>query len=393
MNKKLFGLLLLSLTCCANSIWAQNDISIIHGPYLQNMGQDEVTIVWITDKNAISWVELAPDDNTHFYFMERPKFFAAKNGVKQEGKVHAVKLTNLKPGTKYRYRVFSQEVLYRQGNNIFYGKVASTTAYRTGPLTFTTNDYTKNVMTFTMVNDIHGRSDLLKSLLDIAQPAKNDLVIFNGDMVSAVNNQQELFDGFMDTGIDMFAKEIPMYYCRGNHETRGPFATEFQTYFSPLVTELYFVVRQGTVCFLVLDCGEDKPDSDIEYSGITVYDQYRTQEAEWLKKAIKQPEFVAAPFKVVILHMPPFPGGWHGQQELLDKLVPVLNEANVDIMLSGHLHRHTRSEADNRIKFPVLANGNEAVVKGKASNNELTLDVIGVDGKQVDKIVIRKRAE
>ncbi|MDR0796328.1 MAG: metallophosphoesterase [Tannerella sp.] len=390
MKNKLFGLFLFSLLCCANSLLAQNDIRIIHGPYLQNMGQDEVTIVWVTDKNAISWVEMAPDDNTHFYHLERPKFFAAKNGIKKEGKVHAVKLTNLKPGTKYRYRVFSQEVLYRQSYNIFYGKVASTTAYRTGPLTFTTNDYAKNEMTFSMVNDIHGRSDLIKSLLEIAQPAKNDLVFFNGDMVTSVNTQQELFEGFIDVGVNIIAKEIPMYYCRGNHETRGPFATEFQTYFSTLNAELYFSVRQGPVCFLVLDCGEDKPDSDIEYSGITAYDQYRTQQAEWLKKAIKQPEFSDAPFRVVILHIPPFANGWHGQQELLEKLVPILNDAKIDLMLSGHLHRHTKSEPDNQIKFPVLANGNEAVVKGKITKNELILDVYGLDGKQIDQIVIRK---
>jgi len=383
-------ILVLCLFLCAGTLWAQEDIRIIHGPYLQNMGQDEVTIVWVTDKNAVSWVELAPDDDTHFYLTERPKFFAAKNGVKLEGKVHAVKLTDLKPNTTYRYRVFSQEVLYRQSHNIFYGKVASTAAYRSGPLTFTTHHYAKNEITFSMVNDIHGRSDMLKTLLEIAQPAKNDLVFFNGDMVSAIHNQQELFEGFMDVGVESFAKEIPMVYSRGNHETRGPFATEFQTYFSPLSPELYFLVRQGPVCFVVLDCGEDKPDSDIEYSGITVYDQYRTQEAEWLKKAIKQPEFLEAPFKVAICHMPPFPGGWHGQQELLDKLVPILNGANIDIMLSGHLHRHTRSEPDAQIKFPILASGNEAVVKGKVSKNELTLDVIGLDGKQVDKIVIKK---
>ena len=385
--KKIF---LLCLFLYAGSLWAQEDIRIIHGPYLQNMGQDEVTIVWVTDKNAVSWVELAPDDDTHFYLTERPKFFAAKNGVKQEGKVHAVKLTNLKPGTTYRYRVFSQEVLYRQSYNIFYGKVASTAAYRSGPLTFTTNNYVKNEITFSMVNDIHGRSDMLKTLLDIAQPARNDLVLFNGDMVSAIHNQQELFEGFMNVGVEVFAKEIPMVYSRGNHETRGPFATDFQTYFSPLSPELFFLVRQGPVCFVILDCGEDKPDSDIEYSGITVYDQYRSHEAEWLKKAVQQPEFLDAPFKVAICHMPPFPGGWHGQQEILDKLVPVLNEANIDIMLSGHLHRHTKSEPDAQIKFPILANGNEAVVKGKASKNELILDVIGLDGKQIDKIVIRK---
>ena len=388
MKNKVFGILIICLFLCSSSLWAQ-DIRIIHGPYLQNMGQDEVTIVWITDKNAVSWVELAPDDGTHFYLTERPKYFASKNGVKTEGQVHSVKLTNLKPGTKYRYRVFSQEVMWRESYNIFYGKVASTAVYRAGPLAFITNDFTKNEITFSQINDIHGRSDMMKKLLEIAEPAKNDLIFFNGDMVSSVNNQQELFDGFMDVGVDMFAKEIPMYYCRGNHETRGPFATEFQTYFSPLNPELYFLVRQGPVCFVVLDCGEDKPDSDIEYSGITVYDQYRTQEAEWLKEALKQPEFRDAPFKVAICHMPPFEG-WHGPQEIIDKLVPLLNEAKVDIMLSGHLHQHVKSEPNVKVQFPVLANGNEAVIKGKVTKNELVLDVIGLDGKQIDKIIIKK---
>ncbi|MDR0749030.1 MAG: fibronectin type III domain-containing protein, partial [Tannerellaceae bacterium] len=220
MKHKTFGLLILLIYLCSGSVWAQEDIKITHGPYLQNMSDNEVTIVWLTNKNAVSWVELAPDDDTHFYLTERTKYFAAKNGVKSEGVIHTVKLTGLKPGTRYRYRVFSQEVTGRQDHHIFYGKVASTTAYQTGPLSFTTNDPTKKDMTFTMINDIHGRSDMMKTLLEIAEPTKNDLVFFNGDMVSSMNNEQGLFDGFMDVGVETFAKEIPMYYCRGNHETR-----------------------------------------------------------------------------------------------------------------------------------------------------------------------------
>ena len=389
MKCKKIVLLMLLISFYAYPAWAQEDIRITHGPYLQNMGQEEVTIVWVTNKNAVSWVEIAPDDQTHFYLTERLKIFASKNGIKTESKVHSVKLTGLKPGTKYRYRSFSQEVLSRERHNVFYGKVASTTVYRTGPLSFTTNNNAKNNFTFTMINDIHGRSDMMRKLLEIAEPKNNDLVFFNGDMVSTMNSEQEVFDGFMDTGVELFAKEIPMYYCRGNHETRGPFATEFQTYFSTLNPELYYLVRHGPVCFVVLDCGEDKPDTDIEYSGITVYDQYRTQEAQWLKEALQQKEFKEATFKVVICHMPPF-GGWHGEQEILDKFVPLLNDAGVDIMLSGHLHRHTIQKPDAKVKFTVLANGNEAVVKGKISKNELNLDIIGLDGKQVDRIIITK---
>lgn len=386
IKRNIITLLILS---CAHFVWAQESVKITHGPYLQSMGTDEVTIVWLTNKNAISWVEIAPDDNTHFYLTERPKFFAAKNGVKKEGTVHTVKLSDLQAGTTYRYRIFSQEIKERGNYHIFYGQVASSAVYQKAPLKFRTNSEEKSDMTFSMVNDIHGRSDMMRKLLEIAEPQKNDLVFFNGDMVSNMNNEKEIFDGFMDTGIDMFAKEIPMYYCRGNHETRGPFATEFQNYFSPLNPELYYLVRQGPVCFVVLDCGEDKPDSDIEYNGITAYDQYRTQEAKWLKEALKSKEFTDAPFKVVICHMPPF-GGWHGEDEILKKFVPLLNEAKVDIMLCGHLHRHIKKEPEANIKFPILINSNEAVVKGRINSNELHLDIVGLDGKKTDEITIKK---
>ena len=94
----------------------------------------------------------------------------------------------------------------------------------------------------------------------------------DGIVVSHMLNEEDLFSGFMDTSVYLFAKDIPMYYARGNHETRGTFATFFQNYFSPKKPYLYYLVRQGPVCFVVLDTGEDKPDSDLEYSGITDYD-------------------------------------------------------------------------------------------------------------------------
>lgn len=383
------ALVALALFFLACGLYAQEDIRITHGPYLQNVGTEEATLVWTTNKNAIAWVEMAPDDNSHFYATERTKFYAAKNGVKSESTTHAVRLTDLTPGTTYRYRVLAQEVQGRESYHIFYGKVAATGVYNKRPLAFTTLDHNRAEISFSMINDIHGRSDLMRTLLAFAEPRENDLVFFNGDMVSTMNNEKEIFDGFMDAGVELFAQEVPMYYCRGNHETRGPFATAFQTYFSPLSPELYYLVRQGPVCFVVLDCGEDKPDTDIEYSGITVYDHYRTQEAKWLKEALKSKEFVDAPFKVVICHMPPF-GGWHGEQEVLEKFVPLLNEAKVDLMLCGHLHRHVKQEANAQVHFPVLVNTNEAVVKGRASAKEFRVEVYDVEGKKTDEIVVRK---
>ena len=64
MKMKLFltnALLLLSL------IIAAENIQITHGPYLQAIGEEGVTIVWTTNNDAISWVEVAPDGADSFF--------------------------------------------------------------------------------------------------------------------------------------------------------------------------------------------------------------------------------------------------------------------------------------------------------------------------------------
>ncbi|GKG76484.1 purple acid phosphatase [Parabacteroides sp. AM58-2XD] len=387
MNK--ISLLFILSVLITFSAYAQDDIKITHAPYLQNLGENEVTIVWTANKPSIGWVELAPDDGTHYYQTERPKFFNAKNGIKLTSTVHSVHLTGLKPGTRYRYRVYSQEVLSHVGWRVIYGNVAATSVYGKQPLTFLTSDHSRQSVNFAMVNDIHGKSDLLEKLISHCDLKKTDMFLFNGDMVSIFNNEKEIFEGFMDKATELFASEIPMYYTRGNHETRGSFATAFQDYFSPKQEHIYYMFRQGPVCFVILDSGEDKPDSDLEYAGITVYDQYRTEQAEWLKKVLESKEYKEAPFKVVVCHMPPF-GGWHGEQEVAEKFIPLLNNAGVDIMLCGHLHRYMRNEPKDGVRFPVIVNSNNTVLKAEAGAKELNIRILDMEGKEVDMLTINK---
>ena len=51
-NTKLLLLITLFLNF-SMSLAAQSRISITHGPYLQGLTEDEVTIVWTTNKRAI----------------------------------------------------------------------------------------------------------------------------------------------------------------------------------------------------------------------------------------------------------------------------------------------------------------------------------------------------
>ena len=370
--------------------FAQEQIAIKHGPYLQNLKETETTIVWVANKASVGWVEVAPDDGTSYYRFERSRFFDSTNGVKNVSELHAVRITGLKPGTSYRYRIYSQEVLERKGEEIVYGNVAAPSIYDKRSLKFTTNDRNKPATSFVMLNDIHGNTDYIPKLLNNAGFEETDMIIYNGDMMNWLMDEEDLFKGFMDVTVDLFATHKPMYYARGNHETRGLFAASFQHYFSPKEPHLYFLLRQGPVCFIFLDTGEDKPDSDIEYHGITDYDNYRTEQAKWLSEIVKSPDFLDAKFKVVIAHMPPLPDQdlWHGQGEVLEKFVPILNDAQVDSMLSGHLHQYFNNKPTDKVHFPVIDNSSNTVLKGVIEGNQLNMEVKNMNGEVIDKISI-----
>ncbi len=385
---KLYGYVICTLLLAVATQVATAQIKIKYGPYLQNVKAGEATIVWEADKPSVGWVELAPNDGTHFYGEERTKYFNTTNGVKNTSLLHTVQIKGLTPGTTYRYRIYSQEVLSHEGIQVIYGRVAASDVYRKDALTFTTCDPNKKETSFLMVNDIHGREGIITKLLNAAKYKEKDLIIFNGDMVSQFTDRETIFNGFMNESIELFAKEQPMYYARGNHETRGEFATAFQQYFSPREPFLYYIFRQGPVCFIMLDTGEDKPDSDIEYSGITDYDGYRTEQMEWLKEALRENnDFKQARFRVVIAHMPPSKEAkiWHGQREVLRKFVPVLNDLGVDIMLSGHLHTNKYEEPGAQIKFPVLVNSNNSVVSVNTNGDRMDLEVIDLEGKVINR--------
>ena len=45
-------------------------LGINHGPYIQNLTTREVTIVWTTTADCISWVEYYEEDGSNFYEKE-----------------------------------------------------------------------------------------------------------------------------------------------------------------------------------------------------------------------------------------------------------------------------------------------------------------------------------
>ena len=357
---------------------------IVHGPYLQNVGTTEVTIVWETDAPSTGWVELAPDDSTDFYAISRPRILDTSIGIVRTSKLHAVRLLSLQPNTVYRYRVVSHEVKDRGAYSSQYGSYATDFIYHMPAKHFRTLNPQKPETSFMVYNDVHEHSYLLEKLGKLVDYQNRDMVIFNGDMMNFFSHDSTFFHGFMDEAVRLFAAEKPVYYVRGNHETRGPVAEYFHDYVCPRQPNLYFTWQQGPIFFIALDTGEDKPDDDIEYSGFTDYDNYRSEQALWLKDVVKSDAFRKAKYRIVIEHIPPAidADAWHGSLEVSQKFVPILNNADIDLMICGHTHSFSYHPENQNMRFPILITSNHGVVAAEANTAQLHVKIVDVNGKK-----------
>lgn len=388
--RQFFLLAILTFTLGA---FAQKDFQIVTGPYLQAVTDTEATVVWTTSKQAVSWVELAPDDSTHFYNESRPRYYNLSLGKKLIGTIHRVRLQHLEPGKKYRYRIYSQEVIEEQASDVLYGKTIASQIFRSKPFLFQTLDKQKTSFSFLTVNDIHEKNDLLKSLLGNITKEKVDFVFYNGDMVNNMQTPEKILNGFLNLSVEMFASELPFYISRGNHETRGLTAGKFMDYFPTTTGKPYFTLEHGNTFFIVLDGGEDKPDTDIEYGGLAAYDQYRIEEQEWLKKVVQSEAFKSAKHKIVMMHIPP--GGedtWHGPVHISELFVPVLNGTGIDLMLCGHIHRHNYyKDGVGGTDFPVLINAYKNKARVDVSDDGLVVKSLNDQNKAEFEVKFQKR--
>lgn len=378
--------IIFSIILLLNSYVFAENFKITHGPYLCNPTEDGISIVWTTNRPAVSWVELAPDDGSHFYAKEREAHYITKAGRKLATEtLHHVRLENLIPGQKYMYRVLSQEVTeWESRNNIKFGKMADTDVYRGKPLGFKMIDKDAKELTFLVLNDIHSKASFMKEICKDVNFNEIDLIFLNGDMSSYIESEEQLFKDYIDTLVTMGASRIPLVYVRGNHETRGRFSHELINYFPTKNMEYYQSFKCGNVNFLMIDCGEDKPDSDVVYLGLADYDAYREKQALWLKDVVETPEYKNASQRIVFSHMPLVGNQldlWHGNLHLQKTILPILNNANVQLIFSGHNHRYAYHPSKQGIaNFPTLINDNQSYVICKVKDNTISVQIGGTGG-------------
>lgn len=371
--------IILSMFFVGNVIFSVADgFRFNHGPYLQDMRCNEVTLFFTTSAKAFSWVEVKSDG-----WSEPKRFYTVNDGLVQAYNTqNAIRVTGLEPGREYSYRLVAKEMKQFHPYKIVYGdSIAS------GWESFTTVPEKMDSCSFVIINDGHDDAQKVARLLGHSQLEKADAVIYLGDMTSYIDNVDVPYKGFIDVSVDMFARNKPFIAVRGNHETRGNMGRDYGNYVARPNGRFYNIYYYGETALVVLDTGEDKPDTHPVYGGINRFDEYRREQARWLEEEIKSNRFRKTRNRIVLMHIPPIIPGednspeGHAVKELSKLFIPIFNKAKIDLVLSGHTHRHyvllTKWSGYN---FDIVINDNKSVVDLKSGKDGIRVKITNENG-------------
>ncbi|MCR5264847.1 MAG: metallophosphoesterase [Clostridiales bacterium] len=173
-----------------------------------------------------------------------------------------------------------------------------------------------------------------------------DILVLNGDIPDSSATAEHILAVFAISG-GVTRGMIPTVFSRGNHDTRGLCAEEFERYTPTRNGLTYYSFRCGGLWGLVLDCGEDKDDASVEYGGTICMHGFRLRETEYIKRIIADSENeYAAPdvnHVVVICHIPftyidhaPF----NIENEIYSEWSEMMRDSvKPEVMIYGHMHR------------------------------------------------------
>lgn len=392
---------------------ANEKFAILHEPVVVGGGEDAVVISVVANKLSLAQVEVASVVDPSF---KKPRVFvqSAVSGKKHLGTVHNIKISGLKGGAKYRYRIILKEVKkywepYRKGEKYgetVLGETLDISKNSDGrPLEFTTPTAGAESLSFAVINDLHENRKKYGALLSGLKHSEYDFIVANGDSVNYMMTEPQLFGSAIGCVADAQKGVKPVYFLRGNHETRGKLAEEYFTYYPTVSGKSYFAFKAAGVFFIFLDVCEDKPDNSTEGAHLNNFTDYRNEEFDWLRGVLASSECRNSKRRVVVQHIPsPFEYvAYSGKRD--KRMASLLHGANIDLMIAAHMHEYKYlkkgdsvldlikgkaywekyfqryiPEAEKKITYPIVVNSNTESMLVKVTPKSINIEFRGLDG-------------
>ncbi|WAC14540.1 purple acid phosphatase family protein [Dyadobacter pollutisoli] len=311
--------------------------TLIRGPYLQSATSTTMVIRWRTDQPTNSRVKYGLS-------LDAINEVIDNNASETE---HEIKLTGLKPKTKYFYSIGSSTTVY-QGDPENY--------FETAPVPGATGKYR-----FGVLGDCGTNSAIQGTVRDkVAAYLGSNYMnawLLLGDNAYPFGRDAEYQSGFFNHYKEGFLKRNPLFPSPGNHDydndnfdRQNDHNVAYYKIFTmptmgeaggvPSETEAFYSWDYGNVHFLSLDSYGREDNST------RLYDTLGRQ-VEWIKKdlaANKNKDWVVAYW-----HHPPYTKGSHNSDtdpesmKVRENFIRILERYGVDLILCGHSHDYERS--------------------------------------------------
>ncbi|MHC4426731.1 MAG: metallophosphoesterase, partial [Planctomycetota bacterium] len=299
--------------------------NIIKGPYLQQVTDKSIVVMWETDVAADSRVDFGGT------FVEDSTLAT----------IHEMQLTGLAADTAYSYTVTS-------------GTATSL------PSTFATAPDTARPFRFVAYGDTRTNPGDHAAVVQAIVNSSPEIVLNTGDLVTNGRYYDEWEAQFFTPAYDLMMN-TPVLPILGNHEYNGSGPLWFLDFFSLGDSELgdtdeWFGFTYGGVRFIGLNT-------------MTTYSSGSGQ-SNWLETELQSPEYASAAWHIVYFHHPPYSAtSVHGDDANVKQyLVPLFEQHGVDMVFSGHSHAYERY-LNNGIYY-IVTGGGGAPLAGLVTDNQ-----------------------
>ncbi|CAI9296612.1 unnamed protein product [Lactuca saligna] len=219
---------------------------------------------------------------------------------------------------------------------------------------------------------LYNQSDVAFQMGKIGEKMNVDFIISTGDNFyddGLTDDQDPLFVESFTEIYTAKSLQKQWYSVLGNHDYRGNVFAQL----SPTLRQRdskwlclrSFIVNSEIVEFFFVDTTpfEDKyfteEDHDYDWRGILPREEYLSNVLKDLETALEES---SATWRIVIGHHTIFSAGHHGNtQELVDQLLPILEEKEVDLYINGHDHCLQQiSNPNSELQFLTSGGGSKA---------------------------------
>lgn len=283
---------------------------------------------------------------------------------------HHVRLEDLRPNTRYFYRVLP------------FGDVKS---FRTFPLE-------SDSFSFVVYGDTRGDSSVHQSVINGMASYDIRFLIHTGDLVHDGDNAEH-WRTFFNVA-DTLLQSMHFLPALGNHEK--PY-WPYDTFFALPDSEYFYSVRYGSAVFIVLN-------SEFDIEGFQ-----RTWLISELEKARADSTL---DWLFVAFHRPVYSAGRYGDRpHIREAWAHIFEEYGVDVAFAGHDHNYQRTDEIRGVVY-IITGGGSAILYGvgmrrwlayaeatyhfclvKIMGKKLILEAIKPDGTVFDRLVIDKTSE